>query len=122
MTRIVMLGISGLDADLLRVYGPCLPDLRRLLLQSHFLEMRSCFPPEPAPAWASIYTGLHPANHGILRRVDSLQNGSDTPCGCLVRPCQHHSIHGHPQEASLLGAVSRIPPMATFWSEASGSG
>ena len=122
MTRVVMLGISGLDADLLRVYGPCLPDLRRLLLQSPFLEMRSCFPPEPAPAWASIYTGLHPANHGILRRVDSLQNGSDAPCGCPVRPCQHHSIHGHPQGASLLGAVSPVPHMETFWSEASRAG
>ncbi|HKV59451.1 MAG TPA: alkaline phosphatase family protein [Ktedonobacteraceae bacterium] len=76
MTKVVMLGISGLDADLLRVYGPTLPDLRRLLLHSPFLEMRSCFPPEPLPAWASIYTGLHPANHGI---------------------------HGHPQEVSLAG-------------------
>src|SRR5690348_7643221 len=57
MTKVVMLGISGLDADLLRVYGPSLPDMRRLLLHSPFLEMRSCFPPEPLPAWVSLYTG-----------------------------------------------------------------
>lgn len=77
MTKVVMLGISGLDADLLRIYGPTLPDLRRLLLQSPFLEMRSCFPPEPTPAWASIYTGLHPANHGILERAAFREAASD---------------------------------------------
>jgi hypothetical protein len=70
MIKVVMLGIGGLDADLLRVYGPSLPDLRRLLLHSPFLEMRSCFPPEPLPAWASIYTGLHPASHGLLTGGD----------------------------------------------------
>src|SRR5579884_1871916 len=72
MTRIVMLGIGGMDADLLRVYGPSLPNLRRMMLHSPFLEMQSCFPPEPGPAWASIYTGQHPANHGIIERVDYL--------------------------------------------------
>ena len=71
MTKVVMLGISGLDADLLRVYGPSLPDMRRLLLHSPFLEMRSCFPPEPLPAWASVYTGLHPTSHGLLSGGDT---------------------------------------------------
>ncbi len=110
MTRVVILGISGLDADLLRVYGPSLPDVRRLLLHSPFLEMRSCFPPDPAPAWASIYTGLHPANHGIL-------TCSDAPCGCPVFPNESHAIvgreyTGHPQRA-LRSVVE------TFWSVAS---
>lgn len=61
-----MLGIDGLDADLLRVYGPSLPHLRRLMLESPFLELTSSFPPEPAPAWMSIYTGLNPARHGLV--------------------------------------------------------
>jgi predicted AlkP superfamily phosphohydrolase/phosphomutase len=113
MTRVVILGISGLDADLLRVYGPSLPDVRRLLLHSPFLEMRSCFPPDPAPAWASIYSGLHPANHGIL-------TGSEASCARSVFPNEHHAIvggeyTGHPREASL-------PGVETFWSAASRAG
>jgi predicted AlkP superfamily phosphohydrolase/phosphomutase len=60
-----MLGIDGLDADLLRVYGPSLPHLRRLMLESPFLELTSSFPPEPALAWTSVYTGLNPARHGL---------------------------------------------------------
>ncbi|HLI08765.1 MAG TPA: alkaline phosphatase family protein [Ktedonobacteraceae bacterium] len=66
MTRVVMLGIDGLDADLLRVYGPSLPHLRRLMLESPFLELTSSFPPEAAPAWTSIYSGLNPARHGLV--------------------------------------------------------
>jgi len=66
MTRVVMIGIDGLDADLLRVYGPSLPHVRRLMLESPLLELKSSFPPETAPAWASLYTGLNPGEHGIL--------------------------------------------------------
>ncbi len=110
MTRVVILGISGLDADLLRVYGPSLPDVRRLLLHSPFLEMRSCFPPEPAPAWASIYTGLHPANHGIL-------TSSDTSCGCPVFPDESHGIDGNKNSEHTQAASRSV--VETFWSAAS---
>ncbi len=73
MPQIIVLGMSGLDADLLRVYGPSLPNLRRLMLESPFLELRSTIPPEPVPAWGSIYTGLNPANHGLLASMDCLE-------------------------------------------------
>ena len=73
MSRIILLGLSGLDADLLRVYGPSLPNLRHLMLESPFLEVRSTVPPEPVPAWASVYTGLNPANHGLLASMDCLE-------------------------------------------------
>jgi len=111
MTRVVILGISGLDADLLRVYGPSLPDVRRLMLHSPFLEMRSCFPPEPVPAWASIYTGLHPANHGIL-------TSGEPSCECPIFSNASYAIDentyaGHRQGASLP---------ETFWCAASRAG
>lgn len=78
MSQIMIIGISGLDADLLRVYGPSLPNLRRLMLESPFLELQSTIPPEPVPAWGSVYTGLNPANHGLLEKMDCLErNVSD---------------------------------------------
>src|SRR5262249_2359952 len=73
MPQVLLLGISGLDADLLRVYGPSLPNLRRLMLESPFLDLNSTTPPEPVPAWISVYTGLNPANHGMLARMDCLE-------------------------------------------------
>ena len=73
MSQVLLLGISGLDADLLRVYGPSLPNLRRLMLESPFLDLDSTIPPEPVPAWVSVYTGLNPANHGMLASMDCLE-------------------------------------------------
>lgn len=73
MSQVLLLGISGLDADLLRVYGPSLPNLRRLMLESPFLDLHSTIPPEPAPAWVSVYSGLNPANHGMLAGMDCLE-------------------------------------------------
>jgi predicted AlkP superfamily phosphohydrolase/phosphomutase len=73
MSQVLLLGISGLDADLLRVYGPSLPNLRRLMLESPFLDLNSTIPPEPVPAWVSVYTGLNPANHGLLASMDCLE-------------------------------------------------
>ena len=111
MTKVVMLGISGLDADLLRVYGPSLPDMRRLLLHSPFLEMRSCFPPEPLPAWASVYTGLHPASHGLL-------TGGDSSCMYPISWNDHLATGANNYAANAQG-VSRLK---TFWSAASRAG
>lgn len=99
MTRVIMLGIDGLDADLLRVYGPSLPHLRRLMLESPFLELASSFPPEPAPAWASVYTGLNPARHGLL---GSVQMGGHGLWEQAMAPC--------------------VPRGQTFWERASQAG
>jgi predicted AlkP superfamily phosphohydrolase/phosphomutase len=79
MTRVVMIGIDGLDADLLRVYGPSLPHLRRLMLESPFLELKASFPPESGSAWASVYTGLNPGRHGILAGERTFNNARDIP-------------------------------------------
>lgn len=73
MSQIILIGVGGLDADLLRVYGPSLPNLRRLMLESPFLDLQSTIPPEPVPAWVSAYTGLNPANHGLLEKMDCLE-------------------------------------------------
>lgn len=73
MSQVMLIGVGGLDADLLRVYGPSLPHLRRLMLESPFLDLQSTIPPEPAPAWVSVYTGLNPANHGLLEKMDCLE-------------------------------------------------
>ena len=90
MTNIVILGISGLDADLLRVYGPSLPGIRHLMLESPFLECRSTFPPQPASAWASVYTGMNPANSGITGILSSDEKVND----CCHQPSRQTLLQG----------------------------
>ncbi|MEO8971577.1 MAG: alkaline phosphatase family protein [Ktedonobacteraceae bacterium] len=99
MVRVVVIGIDGLDADLLRVYGPSLPNLRLLMLESPYLELQSCFPPDPAPSWASIYTGRNPAQHGILS-MPTMQNNN----------------------AQVNSTPSCMPEGKTFWEKASQAG
>jgi predicted AlkP superfamily phosphohydrolase/phosphomutase len=43
------------------------------MLASPFLELHSTIPPEPVPAWTSVYTGQNPANHGMLAQMDCLE-------------------------------------------------
>ncbi len=95
MVRAVAIGIDGLDADLLRVYGPSLPNLRLLMLESPYLELQSCFPPDLAPSWASIYTGQNPAQHGVL----SMQSDGE-----------EHREHGNIQAPSLACSYPRGIP------------
>ena len=109
MTRVVMIGIDGLDADLLRVYGPSLPHLRRLMLESPFLELTSSFPPETAPAWASLYTGLHPSNHGLMSPSNQDIVSPGTP-------------RGYPAARAAAHGASRGLNGMSFWEQASRAG
>lgn len=52
-----------------------MPHFRRLMEKGIFLKLRSVFPPDSVPAWASIYTGLNPAAHGLLHSIDYLDRG-----------------------------------------------
>lgn len=144
MRKVVMIGIDGLDADLLRVYGPALPNLRRLMLGSPFLELTSCFPPEAGTAWGSIYTGLNPAGHGVLGFCGG-ESGQQLPEGltfwdlagevgrrvCIVNPtlaCPAWPVNGvllstspelshvsiYPEQTSLVEDFPLLPRLTGF--------
>jgi predicted AlkP superfamily phosphohydrolase/phosphomutase len=116
MVRIVVIGIDGLDADLLRVYGPSLPNLRLLMLESPYLELQSCFPPDPAPSWASIYTGQNPAQHGILSlQSNGVARGTLSGGEVIGEREEHGNFQAHPAEPQM-------PAGDTFWDKASQAG
>jgi len=117
MSQVMLIGISGLDADLLRVYGPSLPHLRRLMLESPFLELESTIPPEPAPAWASVYTGLNPANHGLLARIDCLERARPESLVCS-RECFWEQAARAGKQVCALNPLfgSRVMPGSAFLS------
>jgi len=47
-----------------------------MVQQGGTLTLRSVFPPDSIPAWASIYTGLNPAAHGLIQSIDYLSSKS----------------------------------------------
>lgn len=68
--NLAIIGIDSLDPYLILKHKAKLPTFSRLLQQSSTFLSKSVFPVDTIPAWASIYTGLHPCNHGLLYVYD----------------------------------------------------
>ena len=71
--KVLLLGIDALDRLLLEQLATDLPNLTALRQQAVNLKVKSTFPPDSDTAWATISTGLNPAQHGIVRFVDPLE-------------------------------------------------
>ena len=73
MTRVIIIGIDGMDKELVAKFKENLPSISKIEDISPKIDLRSVFPPDSETAWASIYTGLNPARHGVLHFLDSLE-------------------------------------------------
>lgn len=70
MSRVIVLGIDGLDWPLLSSLMDDLPHFRQLASSGWAGEMPCIFPPDSIPSWVSIFTGLNPVEHGVIESVD----------------------------------------------------
>lgn len=64
--KVMVIGIDGLDIELINKFEKELPNFRKLKEQSPDVKLFSVFPPDSPTAWASIYTGKNPAEHGFV--------------------------------------------------------
>lgn len=99
--RIVILGIDGMDNELILKWEEDLPNLSMLRKSMPPVKFRSIFPPDTTPAWATIYTGMSPAEHGIINFV----NPADKDGGFAPIKLSDNLLKGK-----------------TFWDAASGAG
>lgn len=81
MTRIVILGVDGLDWRFVEANLDKLPTLHRLSQKATLRPLESTFPPDSIPAWTTIFTGLLPAEHGIIQSIDYL---GETPAEAVM--------------------------------------
>lgn len=70
MSKVIVIGIDGLDSVLLTNFKNDLPNFEKLKESSHNIKLKSVFPPDSPTAWTSIYTGMNPAEHGIISFKD----------------------------------------------------
>lgn len=68
--KMIILGIDGMDYDVIKRYKDFLPNINNLLEKDNNPRMRSVFPADTTPAWSTIYTGLDPSEHGIINFVN----------------------------------------------------
>jgi len=68
--KVILIGIDGMDSWLVEKFIDDMPNFMKIKAQSPKFKFKSIFPPDSTPAWASIYTGLNPAQHGIINFVN----------------------------------------------------
>lgn len=74
MSKVVILGIDGLDPFLLEKWRSELSNFSRLMGDSSGYSTMSTFPPDSICAWASIFTGDNPAEHGLIESINYLSD------------------------------------------------
>ena len=72
MVRII--GIDGLDRNILERHINDLPAFRKISSEGILSKIESVFPADSVPAWITIFTGLNPAQHGIIRGKDYIES------------------------------------------------
>jgi|Deesub1362A_J573_1020465.scaffolds.fasta_scaffold00252_40 predicted AlkP superfamily phosphohydrolase/phosphomutase len=72
MPKVVIIGIDGFDPLVLDRFRDSLLNLKRLYDDVSEITIESTFPPDSICAWASIYTGENPAEHGLVESIDYL--------------------------------------------------
>ncbi|UCE91530.1 MAG: alkaline phosphatase family protein [Methanobacteriota archaeon] len=71
--RVIVLGIDGLDYEVLQRHLTDLPNMGGLCHNGECFRLNSTIPPDSETAWATIFTGLNPAEHGLIRFIDPLE-------------------------------------------------
>src|SRR5712691_353045 len=66
--RLLILGIDGMDPQLLRQYmnEGKMPNFAALAARGSFLNLQTSTPPQSPVAWANLITGMNPGGHGIF--------------------------------------------------------
>ena len=88
--KLLILGIDALDRILVDRFADKLPNISKLRKEGEFLRVKSTFPPDSDTAWATIMTGLNPAQHGVVRFVDPLEKSYQI----LNKNSDNTALHG----------------------------
>jgi predicted AlkP superfamily phosphohydrolase/phosphomutase len=72
LSKLIVLGIDALDPDLVERWADDLPNISRIMKTGCYRRLESTKPPDSIPAWVTIFTGMHPWEHGIVDTMDYL--------------------------------------------------
>ncbi len=80
MKKVAVIGLDGLPWHILEKLfeWQVMPNLHELTRKSLTGNLRSTIPPESAPAWTSIATGVNPGKHGIFGFTRPTENYDDS--------------------------------------------
>jgi len=65
-TKMIVLGVDGMDPDFLEAHWDSFPNLDRLRHLGGFRRLGTSIPPQSPVAWSNFITGMDPGGHGIF--------------------------------------------------------
>ena len=100
--RVIVLGIDGMDPNILRDFmnRGYMPNFSRLVSEGFFTELTTSQPPQSPVAWSNFITGMDPGGHGIF---DFIHREPET-----MNPYLSTSITEPPSSVLKIGKY-RIP-------------
>ncbi|HEY5587893.1 MAG TPA: alkaline phosphatase family protein [Candidatus Paceibacterota bacterium] len=75
--KTIIIGIDGLEFEVIQRQIKELPNFKIILDKGILCKVDSVFPADSVPAWLTIFTGLNPAGHGIIRGKDYVESVED---------------------------------------------
>jgi predicted AlkP superfamily phosphohydrolase/phosphomutase len=117
--RVVVLGIDGMDPDILQEAVAKFPDqmqsFARLIREGGAHRLDTSTPPQSPVAWSSFITGLDPGGHGVFDFIhrDPTTRGVATPTTKTSDP--HNFPLGGDWQIPLGGDVESNRSGAPFW-------
>jgi predicted AlkP superfamily phosphohydrolase/phosphomutase len=115
--RVIIIGIDGGTFDIIRpmVARGELPVLASLMEKGVWGELESTIPPDTAPAWVSMMTGVNPGKHGIFFFLDKLhnnaRNGSPLGSGDIKFPPLWSVLSKEEKDVIFINVPFTYPPM-----------
>ncbi len=72
--KVIVIGLDGATLDIIRPMKEAgkLPVIAKLMDEGVWGELESTIPPDTAPAWVSMMTGVNPGKHGVFFFLDNL--------------------------------------------------
>ncbi len=116
--RVVILGLDGLDPDLVDEYleEGLLPNLAQLKAEGTYARLGTTWPPLSPVAWSSFSTGSNPGKHNIFDFV-SINNSTYRPLMSSVRiqPPQRHLGIGKYRMPLSRPRIDGLRKSKPFW-------
>ena len=133
-TKVVVLGMDGLDPHLLNIWMDAgrLPAFRKLIAGGDFRRLATSLPPQSPVAWSNFITGTDPGGHGIFDFVhrdpktylpvfsatETLSGGRSIRLGNIVLPLSGGEVRNMRkgrafwqtlEEHDIPGTIFKIP-------------
>ncbi len=111
--RVLMVGLDGASPMLVERWKDRLPNLRRLIEEGAWGELRSTIPHYTLPAWPGMVTGLHPGKLGIFgfrRRLPGSYQFGVSALGASTVPAVWDILGQEGRRSVILGLPGTFPP------------